>query len=371
MPIYEYDKGGKTHYYYAFEVKDDNGKRKTIKKRGFTGKKEARDAEAAARTEWLRGSFIDPTKITFGEYIQEWLDNKQDISAQTRNINNGHLKNHIIPQLGHIPLQKVNVMHIERFVKYLQDLGLADGTVRKIYNLIHTCFKTAIRKELLVRNPFDLVDKGSKPRISKPKVDYWTTEEVKHFFSVLDHRLRILYILAIYTGMRRGELLALRWKDVNMETSQIRISQTLNAYDGIKSGVKTDAGFRTITVAPTVITELKKHRILINTEKLAASEYTDHDLIICQKDGRPLSLGTFDRNWKRLIERTGIRKIRFHDLRHTCASLLFSANVHPKVVQEQLGHSSIKVTLDRYSHMMPNMQFEAANALEDLLNNYS
>jgi integrase len=368
MPIYEYDKGGKPHYYYAFEVKDDKGKRKTVKKRGFTGKTEARNAEAAAKTEWLKGSYIDPSKITFGEYIQEWLDNKQDISPETRYTNNGHIRNHIIPELGHIPLQKVNVMHIEKFVKYLQERGLADGTVRKIYNLIHTCFKTAVRKEFIIKNPFDLMDKGSKPRESKPKVDYWTTEEVKNFFSVLDHRLRILYVLAIYTGMRRGELLGLRWKDVYFETSQLRISQTLKARQGIKDGVKTDSGYRTITVAPTVMTELKKHRTVSVQEKLAAEKYEDHDLVICQRNGRPLSLGSFDRNWKRLLEKIGMRKIRFHDMRHTCASLLFSANVHPKVVQEQLGHSSIKITLDRYSHMMPNMQSEAAKALERILN---
>lgn len=371
MPIYEYEKNGKTAYYYAFEVKDTTGKRKTIKKRGFTGKKEARDAEAAARTEWLKGSYIDPFKITFGEYIQEWLENKQDISPETRHTNNGHLSNHIIPELGHIPLQKVSVIHIERLIKALQDKELADGTVRKIYNLIHTCFKTAVKKELIVKNPFDLLDKGSKPRTSKPKIDYWTTEEVKQFLGKIDGRYRILFILAIYTGMRRGELLGLRWKDINFETSQIRISQSLKARQGLIKGVKTDSGYRSITVAPTVINELKKHRTMILKEKLVCEDYEDHDLVVCQIDGRPRSLGTFDRDWKRVLERTEMRKIRFHDLRHTCASLLFSANVHPKIVQEQLGHSSIKITLDTYSHMMPNMQADAAKVLEKMLNNYS
>lgn len=368
VPIYPYDKNGKEHYYYAFEVKDSTGKRKTIKKRGFTGKKECRDAEAIARTEWLQGSYIDPSKVTLGEYITEWLANKQDISPETRHTNEGHLRNHIIPEMGHIPLQKVNVVHIEKFVKYLQERGLADGTVRKIYNLIHTCFKTAVRKEMIIKNPFDLMDKGSKPRDSRPKVDYWTAEEVKTFISSIgDYRLKILYVLAIYTGMRRGELLGLRWKDVDLENAQIRISQTLKPRQGIKEGVKTESGYRTITVAPTVIAELKKHRAVVVAEKLAAETYNDNDLVVCQKDGRPLSLGTFDRNYKRLIARTNTRKIRFHDLRHTCASLLFSAGVHPKVVQEQLGHSSIKITLDRYSHMMPNMQDIAAKALEQML----
>jgi integrase len=368
MPIYPYEKNGKEHYYYAFEVKDDNGKRKTIKKRGFTGKKEARDAEAIARTEWIKGSYIDPSKVTFGEYITEWLTNKQDISPETRDTNEGHLRNHIIPEMGHIPLQKVNVMHIEKFIKTLQGKGLADGTVSKIYNLIHTCFKSAIKKELIIKNPFDLMDKSSKPRSSKPKIDYWTKEEVKHFLGALKHRQRILFVLAIYTGMRRGEMLALRWKDIDFETSQVRISQSLKPIQGIKKGVKTDAGFRSITVAPTVIAELKKHRAMIAKEKLAAEDYDDHDLVVCRENGKPVSLGNFDKFWKSVLKQTGMRHIRFHDLRHTCASLLFAAGVHPKVVQEQLGHSSIKITLDTYSHMMPNMQESAAKALEKMLN---
>jgi hypothetical protein len=98
-------------------VKDDKGKRKTIKKRGFKGKKEARDAEVLARTEWLKGSYIDPSKVIYKDYITEWLKNKQDINKKTRYVNEGHLRNHIIPELGHLPLQKINVVHIEKFIK--------------------------------------------------------------------------------------------------------------------------------------------------------------------------------------------------------------------------------------------------------------
>jgi integrase len=369
VPIYEYQKSGKTHYYYAFEVKDENGKRKTIKKRGFKGKTEARLAEAEARVMWEKGTYIDPTKITFGEYITNWLDNKQDISVETRYTNNGHLKNHIIPEMGHIPLQKINVIHIENFIKTLQKKDIADGTVKKIFNLVQTSFKAAMKKELISKNPFDLLDKGSKPRNSKPKIEYWTTEEVKDFFSKLEHRQKILFILAIYTGMRRGEMLGLRWKDIDFETSQIRISQTLKHLQGIKEGVKTDSGYRSITVSPFVIAELKKHRAMILQEQLAANEgeYYDQNLVICQKNGNPVSSSNFHKFWMGILDKTGMRKIRFHDLRHTCASLLFSAGVHPKVVQEQLGHSSIKITLDIYSHMMPNMQADAAKALEKML----
>lgn len=369
MPIYPYMKSGKEHWYYAFEVKDQNGHRKTIKKRGFRGKKEARDAEREAKVFWEKGSYIDPSKTSYREYIKQWLDNKQDISPETRETNEGHLKNHIIPVLGHIPLQKVNVLHIEGFIKALNEKGLAAGTVRKIFNLVQTSFKDAETKELIAKNPFNYLTKGVKPSVGKSKIDYWTTEEVKHFFKELDHRLKILFVLAIYTGMRRGEILALRWRDIDFINNRISITQTLKPRQRIKQGGKNDNATRSITISPHVASELKRHKSLIAAEKLAAKEgeYIDHDLVVCQENGQPVSTGNFHKFWTRILSNTNMRKIRFHDLRHTCASLYLSTGTHPKIVQELLGHSSIKITLDLYSHLMPNMQADAAKALDKLL----
>lgn len=368
MPIYPYEKNGKEHYYYAFEVKDQNGKRKTIKKRGFKGKTEARNAEREARVAWEKGTYIDPTKMLYSEYVTNWLANKQDISPETRETNEGHLKNHIIPILGHVPLQKINVQHIEGFIKELSQKKIADGTVKKIFNLVQTSFKSAERKELISKNPFNLLGKEDKPKVTRKKFDYWTTEEVRHFFKVLDHRQKILFILAIYTGCRRGEILGLRWKDIDFNNNQLRLTQTLKPRNRIKDGGKNENASRSITVSPFVISELEKHRIQIEKEKLKAEKYYDNDLVVCQKNGKPVSLGNFTKFWNRTIEKTEMRRIRFHDLRHTCASLLLSAGVHPKVVQELLGHASIKITLDTYSHMMPNMQEDAVKQLDKLLN---
>ncbi|MEH7381789.1 tyrosine-type recombinase/integrase [Bacillus sp. JJ1533] len=369
MPIYPYMKNGKEHWYYAFEVKDSNGKRKTIKKRGFDGKTKARNAEAEARVAWEKGTYIDPSKMLYSEYVTNWLANKQDVSPETRETNEGHLRNHIIPVLGHIPLQKINVQHLEEFIKKLNEKSIAAGTVKKIFNLVQTSFKSAERKELILKNPFNLLGKEDKPKVTRRKFDYWTTEEVKQFFSVLEHRQKIMFVLAIYTGMRRGEILGLRWKDIDFNNNQLRITQTLKPRNRIKEdGGKTENASRSITVSPFVMSELKKHRPLIAKEKLKAEKYHDNDLVVCQENGKPVSLGNFTKFWNRIIEKTGMRRIKFHDLRHTCASLLLSAGVHPKVVQELLGHASIKITLDNYSHMMPNMQEDAVKALDKLLN---
>lgn len=370
MPIYEYEKSGKTHYYYAFEVKEDNGKRKTIKKQGFKTKREARDAEAEARDTWNKGNYIDPSKTLYTDYVVNWLENKQDISNKTRYVNEGHIKNHIIPELGHLPLQKINVIHIENFIKSLQseEKNLAAGTIKKIFNLVQTSFNAAEKKELLSKNPFNLLDKSSKPKAGKPKVDYWTKEEAKQFLDSFEHRNKIIFILAIYTGMRQGEILGLRWRDIDFENGQLRIRQILDGLTGkIQERVKTDAGYRSVTMSNHVMSELKKHRAAMVQEKLAAEEYFDQNLVICQPNGKPVGITNFHKFWVRKLDQTGVRRIRFHDLRHTCASLLFSAGVHPKVVQELLGHKSIKVTLDTYSHMLPNMQKDALKELDKML----
>ncbi|QSF43304.1 tyrosine-type recombinase/integrase [Paenibacillus tianjinensis] len=363
MPIYEYIKKGKVHYKYAFEVKDTNGKRKTIKESGFTKKTECKIAEALARTEWEKGNHINPSAITFGDYITEWLKNKKDIGVKTRHTNVGHINNHILPAIGHIPLQKLTYEDIEYLIQEMQKKvlpngkNLAEGTIRKVFNLVQTSLRAAVKRELIMRNPIDKLDKGSKPKAGKPKYDYWSVEEVNEFLSNLKHRLKILFILAIYTGMRRGEILALKWKDINFKTRQIRIAKA-----------KTDAGERSITTSKFVIGALTDHFNQVLAEKSKYNEsYIDNNYIICDELGHSLSTSNFHKFWTRKLEATGVRKIRFHDLRHTCASLMFSAGVHPKVVQEMLGHSSIKVTLDMYSHMMPNMQADAATAMENLL----
>ncbi|WP_172798850.1 site-specific integrase [Paenibacillus sp. FJAT-26967] len=367
MPIYEYIKSKKVHYYYAFEVKDSNGKRKTIKQNGFTGKTEARLAEADARVKWAKGQHIDPKKITYAEYALEWYKHKHDVSERTREINEGQFTNHIFPVFGDVPLQKIQPTHIESMIKKLKEKHLADGTIKKVFNLVNTSLKAAVKKELIIRNPIDLMD--SKPRTKKGKTDFWTKEEVIEFLSKMNHRLRILFVLAIYTGMRRGEILALQWKDVDLDKGQVRISKILDYKTKVKNGTKTDAGYRSISIPPYVIGELKKHKKLLTLEKWKLKEsYIDNDLIVCRSNGQPVSWSNFHKFWLRILEKTESRPIRFHDLRHTCASLLLSTGAHPKVVQELLGHSSIKITLDRYSHMVPNLQAEAVMSLEKMLN---
>lgn len=373
MPVHEYIKGKKTCYYYEFEVKDANGERKVIKKRGFKGKIECRNAEADARSAWNKDTYIKPSKLLFGEYIQDWLDKKQNLSEGSRYTNQGHLKNHILPFMGHILLIKINVSIIEDFVKYLQEKKLPNGkklsggTIKKIFNFVQTSLNAAVKKELISRNPTDLLD--TKPTVGKAKMDYWSKKEVQHFLNKCDHRLKILFVVAIQCGMRRGEILGLRFSDIDYDNARITIRQTLGFYGKIKVGAKTVAGNRSISIAPDLLLALKKHKLMIAQEKmLNRDKYIDNDFVFCSEFGQKISVGNFHKFWVRVLDNSKSRYIKFHDLRHTAASLLLQTpNVHPKVVQELLGHSSIKVTLDLYSHMMPNIQENAVAAMEQML----
>ncbi|MFA9556077.1 site-specific integrase [Evansella sp. AB-rgal1] len=180
----------------------------------------------------------------------------------------------------------------------------------------------------------------------------------------MNHRQHALFVLAIYCGIRRGELLGLKWSDIDFDNNRLGIRQILAFKSKIKDGAKTKTSNRSIKMSPFVASELKKHKEQQEEEKMKADEYFDKNLVFCQENGLPVSWGNFHKFWVRILEKTKVRAIRFHDLRHTCASLLLSAEVHPKKVQELLGHASIKVTLDTYSHLIPNMQEEVASKMD-------
>ncbi|MWV44986.1 tyrosine-type recombinase/integrase [Paenibacillus sp. HJL G12] len=366
MPVYK-DKNAKLNpWYYAFEVKDDNGKRKTIKKRGFKTKREAEILEVEARNEWNKGSYYEPIKSTFGEYIYQWIDNKQNLSEQARYNNLNHIKHHIIPLIGHVPMSKLNVFILEKFVSDLQDRNLAESTIRKIYNIVNTSLNAAAKKELLPKNPMTLLE--SAPRVSKKKLDYWTVDEVKQFLNGFEHRQKIVFQLAIYTGMRMGEILGLSISDIDLVNKRIHVRQVLTYDAKLKAGAKTISGNRSIAIPESLLNPLLEQIRSMEIEiEQYGEEYNKDRLLVCTTTGKPLTKPNLTSTWYYLLGLTKVRKIRFHDLRHTCASLLLQLGQHPKVVQELLGHSSIKVTIDLYSHMTPNMQTDAVNALDNLL----
>lgn len=366
MPVYKDSNAQSNPWYYAFEIKDSQGKRKTIKKRGFRTKKLAEAAEIAVKDSMNKGTYVKPSKMTFGDYLQNWLDNRRDIKDRTKYYYKGLINLHIVPLIGQILLADLNALVIENFLSAIETKGMSESSNKNIFKVINKSLSDAERKQIILRNPAALV---SKPKVSKKEMGYWTPEEAREFLKSIDnHRLKIIFVLAIHCGMRMSEILGLRFTDIDLEKRKIHIRHILTFKRELQVGTKTSAGNRSITISHLVAEEIKKRKAIINKERTATGDrYEDKEFLVCSKSGNPISKANCDCLWKRLLKNNNIRRIRFHDLRHTCASLLFSIDVHPKIVQELLGHSSIKVTLDLYSHMMPNMHGEAASALEKLL----
>ncbi|MED3690351.1 site-specific integrase [Peribacillus butanolivorans] len=201
-------------------------------------------------------------------------------------------------------------------------------------------------------------------------MNVWDEEEVNRFLKVAkEDPVYIVFYLALTTGMRQGEILGLRWKDINLEKGLLNIKQTLS-HDGktFLSGAKTKSSLRTINLSLSSIKVLITRKLTVSKEKLSIGPiYQDFDLVACTQHGTPLNPVNIRRTFKRMIKMADVPEIRFHDLRHTHATLLLSNGVHVKVISERLGHSNIKVTLDTYSHVLPSMQEEVARKLDEII----
>ncbi|MEK3744757.1 site-specific integrase [Brevibacillus sp. FSL K6-0770] len=355
----------------------DLGKDETTGKRqqkwfsGFATKKEAEKAMAEKITEINQGTYIEPSKEMFSSFLTSWLDNKRMSVRSSTYRNYEWLVNiHILPHLGKYELSKLNPMHIEAFYRMLKrdDSPLSDEVITKIHTIINAVLTRAHERGFVAKNVAKLVD---KPRFSKKKMEVWSEKEVLQFLDVArEDRLYIAFFLAITTGMRRGEILGLRWKDIDFENGEISVQQTLSNKGDELQEPKTKSAQRSIALPEQTVAELKKHKRRIAQEKLMArSVYQDNDLVVCTSVGTKVLPRNLIRTYYRLLKKADVPKIRFHDLRHSHATLLLKKGVHPKIAQERLGHANIRITLDTYSHVLPNMQSEAAKQFGDSLFN--
>jgi integrase len=301
----------------------------------------------------------------YKDYLEEWLKAKRySVGTQTLRVTRSYVCNQVEPLLGHLALSQLTPMVLQAFVNALKDKGLANGSVKRVFTIVHSSLDMAEKMLLIPKNHASVV---TLPKIRRRELQVWDVEQVQQFLKVAskDPYMYIAFHLALLTGMRQGEILGLRWSDVDFESQMLFVRRTLS-HDGKEflPGAKTTSGVRSVAVDPSTIHVLQRHhqRIMDDKEKYQ-DRYQDNDLIVCSQLGfriRPRFLMSV---WYRLLATSGLPKITFHDLRHTHASLLLKANVHPKIVSERLGHASIQITLDTYSHLLPNMQKEAAGKL--------
>jgi integrase len=317
------------------------------------------------------GTFMKPGKTTFGEFLERWLkDYGSNLSPRGFERYKGIVEKHLLPKLGSIPLMQLRPEHIQKhYTDTLKD-GLSAGTVRYHHAVLNIALQTAVKWGLVGRN---VADAASPPQTRRSEMQIWDEDDISRFLEVAKETpYYALFYTALFTGMRRSELLALRWQDVDFILSQIYVNRSLHHLkDGsyIFTEPKSATSRRTIALPPSVTLLLRECYEKQEQERAKLGIcLTDDDLVFSTLEGKPLRPNTVTYAWTRLANRAGIKVIRFHDARHTHASLMLKQSVHPKIVQERLGHSSIQITLDTYSHVAPGLQQSAAESFDKLFN---
>ena len=343
-----------------------------VKRRYLSGKRreDVRDKLAKALSDRSSGLVFDAGAMTVGEYLERWLEDsvRGTVRTTTYERHEGIVRTHLNPALGRIKVKNLTPTHVRGLHREKLDAGLAPATVRKIHSTLHKAFAQAVSDGLIPRNAAAI----KAPRPDPEEMHPLSADEASALLEAArGERFEALYMLAITTGLRRGELLGLRWRDVNLEHGVLRVGRALVREGGrYRLGeTKTKRGHRSIRLTSHAVSALGTHRKRQLEERMRlAGLYEDHDLIFATQKGTPLNPENLvKRSFKPLLERAGLPERRFHDLRHTCATLLLGRGVHPKLVQELLGHATIAMTLDTYSHFLTSMGDQTARAMEDTL----
>ena len=358
-------------YMARYTVQTPDGlKRKTIYAKE---RKDVADKLAKALSNRADGIVVDDKNLTVGEYLDRWLNDavRGTVRESTFSRDKYLVTNHVKSTIGRVKLKNLNALHLTRLYRQCLDSGLSGSTVQKLHHVLHKGLGQAVKWHLIPRNPADDV---KAPTPSPKEMHPLSADEARRLLEAArGDRLESFYVLAVHTGMRRGELLGLKWNDVDLENATVRVRRTLTRIDNGRrlalGPPKNKKSRRTIRLTERAVESLRSHleRQLAEIEALG-DLYKDQGLVFTTEAGTPINPSNLrQRSLGPLLKRAGLPQISFHDLRHTCASLLFQRNVHPKFVQELLGHASVAITLDTYSHMLPGMGGEAADAIGEAL----
>jgi integrase len=345
-------------------------KRKTI-----YGKKRDDVAERLAKALSNRadGIMVDAKNLIVGNYLDCWLSDsvRGTVRESTFSRDKYLVVNHVKPSVGRLKLKNLNALHLQGLYRERLDSGLSASTVQKVHHVLHKALAQAVRWDLIPRNPADAV---KAPRPMPKEMRPLSAKEARRLLDAAKgDKLEALYVVAVTTGMRRGELLGLKWSDVDLGNTRLSIRRTLTRTENGKyvalGDTKNKKSRRTVRLTPQAVEALRMHleRQIRKIEALG-DLYDDQGLVFTSEAGTPINPSNLrQRSFAPLLKEAGLPHIRFHDLRHTCATLLLSKGVHPKFVQELLGHATVAITLDTYSHVLPSMGDQTARAMQEAL----
>jgi integrase len=357
--------------------RDANGKRRQKWHTVQGSKRDAQRELARLINELETGAYIEPNRLTVTGYLSQWLETyaKLNVSAKTFERYEIIVRKHLIPALGHHALARLRPLHIQEY--YAKDLqsgrrngkgGLSAQTVLHHHRVLREALQQGIRWQLIVRNAADATEPPRPVRQERRTLD--ADQAAQLIDAVRGKRLFIPVLLAITTGMRRGEILALRWDDLDFSAMSLAVRQSVSQ---TKAGLlfkqpKTPKGRRVIALPSLAIDALRRHKTEQAQERLLLGPaYQEGNLVCANQDGSTWAPDTFTVAFKTFVRSSGLPRVRFHDLRHTHATQLLRQGIHPKVVSERLGHSSVGFTLDVYSHVLPDIQQDAASKLDTVI----
>lgn len=337
-------------------------------------KQEAIRKKNEALRELERGTLVTAPQQKLKDYIVEWLE---DVHKPTLRLSSyvkykKLLKSYILPELGDIQLQKLAPQHVQSLYSTMGKQGLSPKTINSVHGLLHKALDNAVRWDLVSRNVCDLV---TSPRIVKRKIMPLTLDQARKLLDTAKgHRLEEFLILAVVSGMRRGELLALRWSDIDFDQRVFLVHRTVDYiahYGHVETEPKTKSGVRRIMLPVFMAEILQRYRVEQLKQRLKVGDaWEDMDLVFCDLKGGYINSRYLLVLFKRLLVASGLPHMHFHDLRHSAATLLMSMGVNIKVIQELLGHSDIVTTLGIYGHMLPSMQEGAADKWDNAFSHY-
>jgi integrase len=343
-----------------------NGKRKRKMVYGKTRKEVAEKLKTLQRDQAAGVTF---TSLTVKDYLEQWLEQtvKRRNRVRTYDRYAGDVRNYLIPELGKYQLAKLMPGHVQTLLNKLADAGLAHRSIRNVRAALRRALNQAMRFGYVVRNVAALVDVPGEVTFTPEPLD---EDQAKRLLDAISgHRWELLYRIALGLGLRKGEILGLRWEDVDFDVARLRITGSLQRQRGRleRTATKTEASIRAIALPPSLLAMLCEHKQRQVQMRAVARRWTETGLVFTSSVGTPIEPSDLSRHFKQVLKEAGLPEhTRFHDLRHSCATLLIVMGVHPRVVMEILGHSQISTTMNIYAHVLPRVQREAITGLDAL-----
>jgi integrase len=336
----------------------------------FKSQRECRDWLKATNSQIETGLTFKGAQVTLSDYMESWLGiTKTAVKPKTYEQYHQIAHQYIIPAMGRMKLKDIRPDQIQTIYTDRLKQGSSARLVVMIHAVLHRSLNQAMKLGLIGRNPASAV---TRPKLQHKEMQTLDDTQVRNLLlAAKGSRYEALYQLAVATGMRQGELLGLRWSDLDWDNRRLRVQRQLQRIEHqglVYSEPKTKAGRRGIVLGKSTIEKLRTHNELQQLERhFAGKRWQENDLIFPTTVGTPNEPSNLIKQFKILLKQAGLPDIRFHDLRHTAATLMLQQGIHPKVVQERLGHSNISMTMDIYSHVLPSMQDEAADKIDELI----